>query len=78
MAEKVNIPLEKRKTMGEKVTTVDKSELTWLCYVCVCFFGNLVDILLDDPGDATGHKDGRSVKIIVSISKGYGRAKVFL
>uniref|UniRef100_A0A4W2ETL5 Neuron navigator 3 n=1 Tax=Bos indicus x Bos taurus TaxID=30522 RepID=A0A4W2ETL5_BOBOX len=33
------------------------------------------DILLDDPGDATGHKDGRSVKIIVSISKGYGRAK---
>uniref|UniRef100_A0A452V8S4 Neuron navigator 3 n=1 Tax=Ursus maritimus TaxID=29073 RepID=A0A452V8S4_URSMA len=33
------------------------------------------DILLDDPGDTTGHKDGRSVKIIVSISKGYGRAK---
>ncbi|XP_068826345.1 neuron navigator 3 isoform X2 [Capricornis sumatraensis] len=33
------------------------------------------DILLDDPGDATGHKDGRSVRIIVSISKGYGRAK---
>ncbi|XP_063568277.1 neuron navigator 3 isoform X12 [Pongo abelii] len=33
------------------------------------------DILLDDAGDATGHKDGRSVKIIVSISKGYGRAK---
>nr|XP_020749193.1 neuron navigator 3 isoform X6 [Odocoileus virginianus texanus] len=33
------------------------------------------DILLDDPGDATGHKDGRSVKIIVSISKGYSRAK---
>ncbi|XP_031205667.1 neuron navigator 3 isoform X6 [Mastomys coucha] len=33
------------------------------------------DILLDDTGDATGHKDGRSVKIIVSISKGYGRAK---
>ncbi|XP_041594528.1 neuron navigator 3 isoform X5 [Vulpes lagopus] len=31
------------------------------------------DILLDDAGD--GHKDGRSVKIIVSISKGYGRAK---
>ncbi|GAB1295556.1 Neuron navigator 3 [Apodemus speciosus] len=33
------------------------------------------DILLDDTGDATGHKDGRSVKIMVSISKGYGRAK---
>ncbi|XP_073756716.1 neuron navigator 3 isoform X3 [Callorhinus ursinus] len=35
------------------------------------------DVLLDDAGagDATGHKDGRSVKIIVSISKGYGRAK---
>ncbi|XP_037702401.1 neuron navigator 3 isoform X2 [Choloepus didactylus] len=33
------------------------------------------DILLDDAGDAAGHKDGRSVKIIVSISKGYGRAK---
>lgn len=53
----------------------------WLyCGVCVCvyvyFFENLVDILLDDPGDTTGHKDGRSVKIIVSISKGYGRAKV--
>ncbi|XP_029397889.1 neuron navigator 3 [Mus pahari] len=33
------------------------------------------DILLDDTSDATGHKDGRSVKIIVSIGKGYGRAK---
>ncbi|XP_032973306.1 neuron navigator 3 isoform X7 [Rhinolophus ferrumequinum] len=33
------------------------------------------DILLDDAGEATGHKDGRSVKIIVSISKGYGQAK---
>ncbi|XP_036312111.1 neuron navigator 3 isoform X2 [Pipistrellus kuhlii] len=33
------------------------------------------DILLDDAGDASGHKDGRSVKIIVSISKGYGHAK---
>ncbi|XP_019608736.2 neuron navigator 3 isoform X7 [Rhinolophus sinicus] len=33
------------------------------------------DILLDDAGDATGHKDGRSVKIIVSVSKGYGQAK---
>ncbi|XP_029411435.1 neuron navigator 3 isoform X6 [Nannospalax galili] len=33
------------------------------------------DILLDDAGDTTGHKDGRSVKIIVSISKGYGQAK---
>ncbi|XP_013373268.1 PREDICTED: neuron navigator 3 isoform X7 [Chinchilla lanigera] len=33
------------------------------------------DILLDDAGDTSGHKDGRSVKIIVSISKGYGRAK---
>lgn len=45
--------------------------------VCLCVF-NLVDILLDDAGDASGHKDGRSVKIIVSISKGYGHAKVFL
>lgn len=79
MAEKVNIPFEKWKTRGEKMMT-DKSELTWFCYVCVFvyFFENLVDILLDDPGDATGHKDGRSVKIIVSISKGYSRAKVFL
>ncbi|XP_063111257.1 neuron navigator 3 isoform X2 [Cavia porcellus] len=33
------------------------------------------DILLDDAGDTSGHKDGRSVKIIVSISKGYGRSK---
>ncbi|XP_004675920.1 PREDICTED: neuron navigator 3 isoform X2 [Condylura cristata] len=33
------------------------------------------DILLDDAVDATGHKDGRSVKIVVSISKGYGQAK---
>ncbi|XP_076967618.1 neuron navigator 3 isoform X3 [Tamandua tetradactyla] len=33
------------------------------------------DILLDDAGDASGHKDGRSVRIIVSINKGYGRAK---
>ncbi|XP_060234016.1 neuron navigator 3 isoform X8 [Meriones unguiculatus] len=33
------------------------------------------DILLDDTGDTTGHKDGCSVKIMVSISKGYGRAK---
>nr|XP_023423414.1 neuron navigator 3 [Cavia porcellus] len=34
------------------------------------------DILLDDAGDTSGHKDGRSVKIIVSISKGYGRSKI--
>ncbi|KAM5288753.1 neuron navigator 3 isoform 2-T2 [Ctenodactylus gundi] len=33
------------------------------------------DILLDDATDAPGHKDGRSVKIIVSINKGYGRSK---
>ncbi|XP_044535118.1 neuron navigator 3 [Gracilinanus agilis] len=33
------------------------------------------NILLDDATDATLHKDGRSVKIIVSISKGYGRSK---
>ncbi|XP_006882615.1 PREDICTED: neuron navigator 3-like isoform X3 [Elephantulus edwardii] len=33
------------------------------------------DILLDDASDTTGHKDGRCVKIIVSISKGYGQAK---
>ena len=61
--------------------TMDKSELMWLYCMGVCvyvFFFNLVDILLDDAGDANGHKDGRSVKIIVSISKGYGRAKVFL
>ncbi|XP_074082586.1 neuron navigator 3 isoform X9 [Macrotis lagotis] len=33
------------------------------------------DILLEDAADGTLHKDGRSVKIIVSISKGYGRSK---
>ncbi|XP_075407362.1 neuron navigator 3 isoform X10 [Tenrec ecaudatus] len=33
------------------------------------------DIFLDDASDATGHKEGRSVKIMVSISKGYGQAK---
>ncbi|XP_028934822.1 neuron navigator 3 isoform X3 [Ornithorhynchus anatinus] len=36
------------------------------------------DILLDDVTDGTihkDHKDGRSVKIIVSISKGYGQSK---
>lgn len=45
--------------------------------VFVCIFENLVDILLDDVGDVIGYKDGRSVKIIVFISKGYGRVKVF-
>lgn len=70
----------KMKDYEEETMTVNNSELMWLFCVCVsvCFFENLVDILLDDAGDATGHKDGRSVKIIVSISKGYGRAKVFL
>ncbi|KAM4749505.1 neuron navigator 3 isoform 2-T2 [Rhinophrynus dorsalis] len=33
------------------------------------------DILLDDIRDGTLHKDGRSVKIIISINKGYGRRK---
>ncbi|XP_055482015.1 neuron navigator 3 isoform X2 [Psammomys obesus] len=33
------------------------------------------DISLDDPGDTRGHRDGCSVKIMVSVSKGYGRAK---
>lgn len=46
-------------------------------YCVHLYFFYSIDILLDDAGDATGHKDGRSVKIIVSISKGYGRAKVF-
>ncbi|XP_063783472.1 neuron navigator 3 isoform X4 [Pseudophryne corroboree] len=33
------------------------------------------DILLDDVKDGTYHKDSRSVKIIVSINRGYGRTK---
>ncbi|XP_075456308.1 neuron navigator 3 isoform X4 [Ascaphus truei] len=33
------------------------------------------DILLDDVRDGTLHKDGRSVKIVVSINKGYGWTK---
>ncbi|XP_075065681.1 neuron navigator 3 isoform X2 [Mixophyes fleayi] len=33
------------------------------------------DILLDDVRDGTYHKDSRSVKIIVSINRGYGRTK---
>ncbi|KAM8974743.1 neuron navigator 3 isoform 2-T2 [Pelodytes ibericus] len=33
------------------------------------------DILLEDIRDGTFHKEGRSVKIVVSINKGYGRSK---
>uniref|UniRef100_A0A8C3SNA3 AAA+ ATPase domain-containing protein n=1 Tax=Chelydra serpentina TaxID=8475 RepID=A0A8C3SNA3_CHESE len=33
------------------------------------------DILLDDVTDGALHKEGHSVKIIVTISKGYGRSK---
>ncbi|XP_068132732.1 neuron navigator 3 isoform X4 [Hyperolius riggenbachi] len=33
------------------------------------------DILLDDAKDGGNHKDGCSVKIVVSVNKGYGRAK---
>lgn len=34
------------------------------------------DILLDDATDGAPHKEGHSVKILVTINKGYGRAKV--
>lgn len=34
------------------------------------------DILLDDVADGALHKDGHSVKILVTINKGYSRAKV--
>ncbi|CAI9589153.1 unnamed protein product, partial [Staurois parvus] len=33
------------------------------------------DILLDDVRDGTCHKDGCSVKIMISVKKGYGRTK---
>ncbi|XP_042323870.1 neuron navigator 3 isoform X8 [Sceloporus undulatus] len=33
------------------------------------------DILLEDVSDGTLHKEGQSVKIIVTINKGYGRSK---
>ncbi|XP_068018533.1 neuron navigator 3 [Melanerpes formicivorus] len=33
------------------------------------------DILLDDATDGAPHKEGHSVKILVTINKGYGRAK---
>ncbi|KAG9490264.1 hypothetical protein GDO78_005908, partial [Eleutherodactylus coqui] len=33
------------------------------------------DILLDDAKDGTCHKEGRSVKIMVSINRGFGRTK---
>ncbi|XP_075284034.1 neuron navigator 3 isoform X8 [Opisthocomus hoazin] len=33
------------------------------------------DILLDDVGDGALHKEGHSVKILVTINKGYSRAK---
>lgn len=36
----------------------------------------IVDILLDDATDGTLHKEGHSVKILVTINKGYSRAKV--
>lgn len=35
-----------------------------------------VDILLDDVTDGALHKEGHSVKILVTINKGYSRAKV--
>lgn len=35
-----------------------------------------VDILLDDATDGALHKEGHSVKILVTINKGYSRAKV--
>lgn len=35
-----------------------------------------VDILLDDVADGALHKEGHSVKILVTINKGYSRAKV--
>lgn len=40
------------------------------------FASCIVDILLDDVTDGALHKEGHSVKIIVTISKGYGRSKV--
>lgn len=36
----------------------------------------ITDILLDDVTDGALHKEGHSVKILVTISKGYSRAKV--
>lgn len=35
-----------------------------------------VDILLDDATDGVLHKEGHSVKILVTINKGYSRAQV--
>lgn len=40
------------------------------------FFSVNVDILLDDATDGALHKEGHSVKILVTINKGYSRAKV--
>lgn len=37
-----------------------------------------VDILLEDVTDGALHKEGHSVKILVTINKGYSRAKVSL
>lgn len=34
------------------------------------------DILLDDVTDGALHKEGHSVKILVTINKGYSQAKV--
>lgn len=36
----------------------------------------VADILLDDVTDGALHKEGHSVKILVTINKGYSRAKV--
>lgn len=36
----------------------------------------IADILLDDVTDGALHKEGHSVKILVTINKGYSRAKV--
>lgn len=36
----------------------------------------VADILLEDIADGGLHKEGHSVKILVTINKGYGRAKV--
>lgn len=40
------------------------------------FFSVNVDILLDDATDGALHKEGHGVKILVTINKGYSRAKV--
>ena len=39
-------------------------------------FPLIADILLDDVTDGALHKEGHSVKILVTINKGYSRSKV--